>query len=539
MPAIPALSRWALAFGLGLCPIPGSAQQQHDHAHAATPPAGGAAVLGSVHFPVRCTPEAQAAFDQGMSLQHSFWYQAAGAAFREVRGRDPGCTMADWGEALTLLTNPYSPPTPANLRQGRALLEEAKRLGARDEREAAYIEALSLVFAGDDLAQHRARLGAYRDAMGRLHQRFPDDSEGAILYALALGVAASPTDKSYADQLRGAEILEREWQRQPDHPGIVHYLIHLYDYPPLAPKGIRAAERYADLAADAPHALHMPSHIFTRVGRWEASIETNRRSTERAITAGEPEGEFHALDYMVYAYLQTGQDQAARRAMEGAGRAKGPIRNAHAFAAAAMPARYVLERGAWAEAASLTPRPSDYPYTEALTHFARAIGLARAGRPEEAMADVAALRRIAEALKGRDAYWAELVEIQRISAEGWAAFAAGRREEGLATLREAAERESRTEKHVITPGPLAPARELYAEALLEAGQPAAALREFEAVQRTEPRRFRSVHGAARAAELAGERDLALRYHAALLEIAPNPDTQRPELAQARAFVGQR
>jgi tetratricopeptide (TPR) repeat protein len=531
-------TRWALAFGFAICPALGQAQQQqHDHAHAGTPPAG--AALGAVHFPVRCAPEAQAVFDQGMTLQHSFWYQAAGAAFREARTRDPGCTIAYWGEALTLLTNPYSPPTPANLRQGRALLEEAKRLGARDEREAAYIEALSLAFAGDDPAQHRARLGAYRDAMGRLHQRFPADSEAAILYALALGVAASPGDKTYADQLRGAEILEREWQRQPDHPGVVHYLIHLYDYPPLAAKGIRAAERYAELAADASHALHMPSHIFTRVGRWEDSIETNRRSAERAITAGDPDGELHALDYMVYAYLQTGQDQAARRAMEGAGGAKGQTRNAHAFAAAAMPARYVLERGAWAEAASLTPRTSDYPYTEALTHFARAVGLARAGHPDEAVADVEALRRVAEGLKGRDAYWAEQVEVQRLSAEGWAAFAAGRREQGLATLREAAEREARTDKHVITPGPLAPARELLAEALLEAGQPAAALREFETVQRTEPRRFRAVHGAARAAELAGERDLALRYYGALLEIAPGADAGRPEIERARAFLASR
>ena len=197
--------------------------------------------------------------------------------------------MTHWGEALSLLTNPYSPPTQANLRKGRALLDEAKRLGARNERESAYVEALSIVFAGDDLAQHRARLGAYRDAMARLNTRFPDDTEAAIQYALVLGVAASPTDKTYADQLRGAAILEREWQRQPEHPGIVHYLIHLYDYPPLAERGVRAAERYADLAADAPHALHMPSHIFTRVGRWDGSVETNRRAAERAVAAGEPE----------------------------------------------------------------------------------------------------------------------------------------------------------------------------------------------------------------------------------------------------------
>jgi tetratricopeptide (TPR) repeat protein len=535
----PSIGPWALALGLALCPALVNAQQQnpHDHSHKGVPPASSA--LGAVHFPVSCSPEAQAAFDEGMKRQHSFWYEAAAASFQEVRRRDPGCTMAHWAEALSLLTNPFSPPIPANLRQGRGLLDEAKRLGARNEREATYIDALTLVFAEEDLSRHRARLGAYRDAMARLHERFPDDAEAAIQYALVLGVAASATDKSYGDQLRGAEILEREWQRQPDHPGVVHYLIHLYDYPPLAERGIRAAERYADLAAEAPHALHMPSHIFTRVGRWEASIATNQRAAERAVAAGDPEQEFHASDYMVYAYLQTGQDQAARRAMDSAGRAVGPIRNAHAFGFAAMPARYVLERGAWAEAGALTPRETNFPYTEALTHFARAIGLARAGRPEETTADIEALKRIAATLQGRDAYWAEQVDIQRQSAEGWAAFAAGRREDGLGMLREAAEREGRTEKAAITPGPLAPARELLAEALLEAGRHADARREFEAVQRTEPRRFRAVYGAARAAELAGDRVAAQLHYAALLEIAPRPDASRPELELARAFIGQR
>ncbi|MDF3015768.1 MAG: hypothetical protein K0R44_993, partial [Thermomicrobiales bacterium] len=325
---------------------------------------------------------------------------------------------------------------------------EARGLGARSERESAYVEALSIVFAGDDLAQHRARLGAYREAMESLTARFPDDTEAAIHYALVLGVTASPTDKSYADQLRGAAILEREWERQPNHPGVVHYLIHLYDYPPLADRGVRAAERYSELAADAPHALHMPSHIFTRVGRWDASVVANQRAAARAVETGEPDGEFHALDYMVYAYLQTGQYEAAQQAIAGAGRATGQTRNVHAFASAAMPARYALERGAWAEAATLKPLQSAFPYAEALTHFARAIGFARSGHPEEAASDIEALRRYGADLKGRDAYWAEQVDIQRQTAEGWVEFAAGRQEDGLVTLRAAAERQGRTEKHV-------------------------------------------------------------------------------------------
>ena len=509
--------------------LPGAAQQADAGSHR---------VLGTVTFPVAGSPAAQANFNRGMLLQRSFWDQAAGEAFRGVRRQDPGCTMAYWGEALTLLTNPYSPPPPENLRAGRALLEEAKRLGARNPREAAYIDALAIVFAGDDPPGHRARLAAYRDAMGRLHERFPDDAEAAILYALLLGVASSPTDKTYADQLRGAAILEREAARQPDHPGIVHYLIHLHDYPALASRGVRAADRYGTLAADAPHALHMPSHIYTRIGRWEDSIEGNRRSAALALRNNEADDTLHAYDYMVYAYLQTGRDREAQAVMAEAlaARFSGPKRLAYAFATAAMPARQALERGAWAEAAALAVQPAPgAPFTEALTHFARALGLVRAGRPADATPEIAALARIAEALKARDPYWAEQVAIQHDSALGWQQFASGQREQGLAMLRAAAERESRTDKHAITPGPLAPARELLAEALLEAGQAAAALAEFQAVQRTEPRRFRAIAGAARAAEAAGERDAARVAYGQLLDVAGGG--ARPELVAARAYLG--
>ena len=443
--------------------------------------------------------------------------------------------MAYWGEALTLLTNPYSPPSPQNLRAGRALLEEAKRIGARNPREAAYLDALAVVFAGDDPPGHRARLAAYRDAMAQLHQRFPDDTEATIQYALLLGVASAPGDRSYADPLRGADLLERALVAQPEHPGIVHYLIHLYDYPALADRGVRAAERYGTLAADVPHALHMPSHIYTRIGRWTDSIESNRRAARLAMSNAEPDDTLHAYDYMVYAYLQLGRDRDADIAMREAQAARfsAAPRNAYAFAMAAIPARVALERAAWSDAAALTPRPVPaFPYTEALTHFARAIGLARSGRPAEADGDIAALGRIAEGLRGRDPYWAEQVAIQREAAAGWQAFAAGQREAGLATLRAAAEREGRTDKHVVTPGPLAPARELYAEALLDAGRPAEALAEFEAVQRTEPRRFRAIAGAARAAEAAGQPEEARRLYLTLLDVAGESDA-RPEIAAAR------
>jgi tetratricopeptide (TPR) repeat protein len=534
-----AVGRWALALGLSLCPLPGQTQQHHDHTHGGTPPAP--ATLGQVHFPVSCTPEAQAAFDEAMKLQHSFWYEAAGEAFRRVRARDPECAMAYWGEAMALLVNPFTVTTAANLRGGRALLAEARRIGAKSEREAGFIEALSELYGDEDPSRHRARAARYEEAMGRLHARFPDDSEVAIHYALALTMAAPPTDKTYAKLIRAGELLQREADRQPRHPGVQHYLIHAYDVPTLAKRGLPAAERYADLAEDAPHALHMPSHIFTRVGLWERSIETNRRSAETARARKAVFDEVHALDYMVYGYLQTGQIEAARRTLAELPRfadwnAPAPI---FAWALTVMPARYALERGAWDEAAALAPGGQTAPLVVANTHFARAVGAARAGRPDATAADIEGLKAAAAALRSSDAYWAEQTEILRLAAEGWVIFAHGGRDAGLALLREAAEREGRTDKHPVTPGPLMPAREQLAEMLLLMNRPDEARREFEAVQETEPRRFRAVYGAGRSAELAGDRDGARRHYAQLLEIAPRADAGRSEIAQARAFVASR
>jgi hypothetical protein len=522
-----------LAGAIGLAAGPAFAQT-HDQHHAATAPG----TLGDVHFPVSCTPDAQAAFDQAMKLQHSFWYQAARDAFRRVRDRDPACVMAYWGEAMALLVNPFTVTTAANLRAGRALLDEAERIGAPTEREAGFVAALSALYANDDPATHRARLEAYERAMADLHRRFPDDAEVAIFYALSLTMAALPTDKTYARQMRAADILEREWQRQPRHPGIAHYLIHTYDTPALAERGVPAAERYAGIAADAPHALHMPSHIFTRVGRWEDSIETNRRSAETARAREAVFDEIHALDYMVYGYLQTGQVEAARRVVADLDRfatwnAPSPI---FAWALTVMPARVALEREAWEDAAALSAGRQAAPLVVANTHFARAVGLARAGRPDQATADIDALKAAAAALAASDAYWAEQTGILLRSAEGWAAFARGQRDQALAILRDAADREARTDKHPVTPGPLFPAREQLAEMLLIMGRHAEALRDYEAVQVTEPRRFRAVHGAARAAELAGDRDTARRHYAALLQIAPHADAGLPEIVQARAFL---
>ncbi|MFH5926470.1 hypothetical protein [Roseomonas xinghualingensis] len=528
-------SQWALALGLALCPSLGTAQHQHDNPGQTPPPP---ATLGEVHFSVSCTPDAQAAFDDAMKLQHSFWYQASSQGFRRVLERDPDCAMAYWGQALSLLFNPFIPPPAANIAEGRALLERAHQ-AKRTEREAAYIEALVPLFSSDDAPGRQARLEQHERAMASLRDRFPDDPEAAIYYALALNMAAQPTDRTYTRQLRAGEILEREFTRRPNHPGVAHYLIHTYDYPALAQRGLPAAERYAGIAADAPHALHMPSHIFTRVGRWEASAETNRRSAATARSRGETSDELHAMDYMVYAYLQTARDSEARRVVESLGgydKLDRPVFTGP-FALAAMPARFALERGAWAEAAALAPRQTTFLHVDAITRFARAYGLARAGRPDEAGPDVAALREAAGALRERgDAYWAEQVDIQRRAAEGWVAYASGRREDGIAALREAAEREGRTQKHIVTPGPLAPAREQLAEMLIDTGKPDEALREFEAVAQTEPNRFRAVSGAARSAAMAGNAEAARRHYTHLLQIASQAeDGARPEIAAAKAY----
>jgi hypothetical protein len=513
---------------LGLVTSPANAADEH----------AGHPVLGTVHFPVTCTPEAQQAFDHAIKLQHSFWYKAAQDAFSDVLQRDPECAMAYWGIAMSLLTNPFSPPPAKNLADGWAALEQARQLGAKSEREADYIAALSEFYRDADTKDHRTRVLAYEQAMAQLHARHPDDSEATIYYALALNVAALPTDKTYAKQLQAAEILEPELVRQPDHPGIVHYLIHTYDYPALAERGLGVGERCAELAAAAPHALHMPSHIFTRLGYWDRSIETNRRSAQVARAGKDMNAELHARDYMVYAYLQSGRDEAARQAIAEAQQFVGveSARPPGPFALAAMPARFVMERGAWEEAAALAPQSSKFAFVDAITHFTRAVGLARSGKPEAAVADVEALHRLAEALSASDPYWAEQVAIQHMAATAWVAYAEGRREEALALMRKTAEIEAGTEKHPITPGPLASVREQLAEMLLAADRPADALKEFEAVQQVEPNRFRALSGAGRAAELAGDRAAARRYYGQVVELTVSADASRPEIEAARAFV---
>jgi Tfp pilus assembly protein PilF len=501
--------------------------------------------FGVVHFPTSCNEAAQRSFDRAMLYQHSFWYREARKQFDETLGADPGCAIAYWGIALSLQSNPHVATPPQNLAQGLAALEKGKALGAGTQRERDYIDALLAFYAGEKVP-HSQRAQRYLEALEALARRYPEDDEAQIAYALTLNVAASPNDKTYAYQLKGAAILEPIFKRQPRHPGVAHYLVHLYDYPAIAHKGLDAARRYAGIAPAAPHALHMPSHIFTRVGYWKESISSNAASARAAKENKELHDQLHAMDYLVYAHLQLAQDHEARAVIDEMITIKDyntAVRTGP-YAVAASQARYVIERGDWKGAAALQVQLSRFAYVDAITHFARALGSARTGDLAAARADIAQLGELREELrKARDAYWAEQVDIQWQVASAWLLHAEGKRAEALALMAAAADVEDRTEKSVVTPGPLTPARELFGVMLLESGMAAAALAQFEATLQKEPNRFNAYAGAAECATRIGNRDKARDYSEKLVTLAGGGHSTRPAVAAARqllaAYRGQR
>lgn len=499
--------------------------------------------LGKVSFPTSCAPAVQADFDRAVALLHSFWLDAGGKAFAAVAQADPTCAMAHWGIAMIKLGNPLGPPQPRKaLEEGWEAIQRAKAANPRTPRERGYVEALEAFYRDFDKVDHRTRALAYEKAMEQLAQRYPDDREAAVFYALALNMTAVPTDKTYANQLKAAAILEKVFAEQPQHPGVAHYLIHSYDYPPIAAKGLSAARRYAAIAPAAPHARHMPSHVFTRVGAWQESIDSNRASA----AVGDQANKLHAHDYMVYGYLQLGQDAEARKVLDEV-RAipsinmQHPLVFASGYAIAAIPARLPIERGQWAEAASLTLPASEFewskwPQAEALIVFARALGAARAGQPARARQDVERLNSLHAALTGmKQGYWAGEVDVQRQIVKAWIARAENRTDEAVQILKVAADAEDATEKSIVSPGRLIPARELLGELLLEANRPAEALAAFEASQQREPNRFRGYLGAARAAKAAGDAAKARGNYEKLLALATA--SERPEVREAKAAVG--
>lgn len=500
------------------------------------------AQFGILHFDTSCNETAARRFDRGMRYQHSFWYAPAREVFEEVAAADPQCAIAFWGVALSLLGNPHGPVPAPNLAPGLAAITKARQIGAKTERERDYIDALMNMYADYDKLDHRTRIGKYLKAMEALATKYPQDDEAQIFYAITLNTSASPQDKTYAQQLKGAAILEPMWKRMPQHPGIAHYLIHLYDYPAIADKGLVAAQKYAKIAPGAPHALHMPSHIFTRVGYWQDSIASNIASAKAARESKDTGEQMHATDYMVYAYLQLAQDEQAKVAIaeqiETFERARAiNTLGGGAYALAASPARFVIERGDWAAAAQLPVRESPVRNAQAMTHFARALGAARSGNPQAAKTEIAQLEKISAALRdARDGYWPAIVDIEAQAATAWVRFAEGDKVEALKAMAAAADAEDKTEKAPVTPGPLAPARELYGDMLLEQGMASEALAAYEAVQKKEPNRFNAFAGAASAAEKLGDAVKARAYYGKLLELARESKSDRPVLVAARAYL---
>jgi hypothetical protein len=515
-----------LLAALVLIPRGALAHEHDEHAHGAT------GKFGKVHFAISCKAEVRPAFDQAVAQMHSFAYADSAAAFQDVFAKDPACGMAHWGVAMTYFHQIWGPPTDAEFASGRAAAQKAAAAGASTPRERAFISAIGAYYQSDGIP-HPARVVAYEKAMAGVARQNPDDHEAQIFHALSILAVAynSPPDKTYARQKEAAKTLNRMLAAEPEHPGIAHYMIHSLDYPELAELALPAARAYAKIAPSAPHALHMPSHIFTRLGMWKESIDSNiasAQAAEASMAKTHPGATafdaLHAMDYLEYAYLQTGQDPKAGEIVDRVAKATSfdMAQAAAAYALAAIPARHALERRAWKEAEAVAAQPANFPwgkfpYAEAIVHFARAVGGARAGDLETAQKEVDALAAIGISLKGQKGFdWATQVEVQRRAAAGWLARAQKKDGEAAALLRSAADLEDSTDKHPVTPGSVLPAREQLADLLLEEGQAAAALTEYETSLRSAPARFNSYDGAARAAERAGKKEEAKAYGDRLL-----------------------
>jgi tetratricopeptide (TPR) repeat protein len=530
---------------------------------SAVPKPGDLRTAGRVDFPVSCAPAVQAEFTRGVALLHSFFYEEARRIFTGVAEKDPKCAMAQWGIAMTWWHPIWTPPTPEEMKAGKAAADKAMAMNAGSDRERGFITALNAYYNTPDSPTTGEvgqschgpvgppdRVIAYEKAMRKLYDKYPDDVEAQTFYALAvLAVGyATPTDTTLANQLKAAGILEKLWKTNPQHPGVAHYLIHSYDYPALAERGLAAARSYGSIAPWVPHALHMPSHIFTRLGMWEESVAANRSSADasrayaamRHRDATEAE-ELHALDYMAYSYLQEGQDAKAKEIVDFAAtvRKTNPeLEFSAAYALAAIPSRYALERNAWADAAALRvpalPHWSSFPFMEALIEYAHALGRAHNG-------DLAGARKAVDRMKQlRDAtmdpkfdYFKRQLDLQMQAASAWVAYGEGNKEDAVDLLRRTADAEDVLGKHPVSPGALVPAREQLGDLLLKLDQPKEAQREFEAALKIYPRRFRGLCGAALAAERIGEKEKADDYYAKLIEQTAKADSSRSELAQLR------
>jgi len=504
---------------------------------------------GEVDFSISCSGDAQVAFDTGLALLHHMMYEQAASHFNSAAEVDRNCAMAQWGVAMTQLHPLWAPPTEEEFKKGQVAIEQAKTLGASTEREKKYIDAIGGYYATAEDAGHREGIHAWEEAQKDLHEAFPDDVDAAAFYALAHIAKAPADDDSYAHQRRAGALLEEYFDEAPRHPGLFHYLIHAYDNPAFAEEAVDVAREYDKLAPNVPHAMHMPSHIFVRLGLWPEVIEWNRRSADAALEQS-PEAytslhHVHALDYMVYAYLQRGQDQKAEEAL----REILEVDNyqshpASAYGVAAAQARYVLERRQWDEAAELPLRVhdgypwDDFPEHEAITYWARGLGAAHSGDFDEARTAVEKLEELHQRTlkKGAD-YWATLVEVRRTAVSAWIACLEGNHDRGLSLMRSAAKLEDAVDKHPITPSEVLPARELLGDMLLALDSPEEALDAYRAALEISPNRFNSLYGAGRAAEQAGQYDVAKRFYRELAE-GSEADAGRESLTRAKSFLAE-
>ena len=518
----------------------GIAAESHEHGYSK---------VGSVEFPVSCNDVARPHIDQGLALLHHMTYEDALESFAAASKAQPDCAMSYWGQAMTYIHPLWSdPPSDANFARGRELVSEAKARGDKTARELAYIAAVDAYYAVDRSGPESRNLIAWNQGWHNVHQQYPDDPEAALFYALSQIATADPGDKAFSQQARAGALAEQILAQHPDHPGAHHYVIHAYDYPPLAEHALAVARQYGNVAPEVPHALHMPSHIFTRLGLWPESISWNTRSAAAARAHSQPgiisNHYLHAFDYLVYAYLQRAQDQKARAIVEQMKPLKGPFNQqiASPYSLAGGPARMALERQDWIAAMKLEPRvPDGYPWDkapamEAITHFARALGAARMADKTVANAALARLEVLRDAAAKTSPYWAKQVEIQRLAALGWLTFATGDRSGGLEVMQRAAELEASTEKHPVTPGEVLPARELLADMLLDMGRDQDALAAYQAALARSPNRLNSLFGAGRAAERANDKAHATRFYEALLEQTADADTPLKRIEHARQYL---
>ena len=507
--------------------------------------------IGHVHFPISCGADAQTKFDRGVALLHSFWYEKAVEVFTRIATEHPNCAIAYWGIAMTYDHPLWEKPNAEALKSGLSAVERGRAVTSAPQREKDYLDAVATFYTDYAKIDHLTRVLAYEKAMEQLHQKYPTDREAGVFYSLALIASAQalPPDKTYSREKKAGDILNNVLAAEPQHPGVIHYLIHAYDSPPLAPMALNAARAYAKIAPGVPHALHMPSHIFTRLGLWQESISSNIVSENAAKKFaadmkmdGAWDEQLHAMDYLEYAYLQSGEDTHAKAVLDELQQIKkvSPQNFKVLYAFAAIPARYALERRKWDDAAKLQVYPESLPWqtvpwAEAVTHFAKAVGAARSGDSVSARHEIDRLAELEQSLAGSKE--ATQIRIQSLAATAWADLAEGKAEDALTSMRAAADLEDTTAKHPVTPGPVIPSREMLGDLLLEMKQFKAALAEFESALTVSPNRFGALSGAARSAELSGDKVTARKYYEQLAAITARGD--RPELKELRAYLAKK